>query len=456
MKTSKLSFIATAIIAFVLFGLSGCKKDATKQPGTQVPAKTTQTALIPDGMVQTPSGLVAKAQVHLVEAGYHLEVRSNHVVEVKDNTSILKADFGAIKTPALSNGGSQQSPGFNSLNNAAGFSSYTTYSEWGNTNSQTINSFTSKWVVPGNPSTFSTQLFYILEALQPYQVEANNAGNLVMEPALQWGWNGVFGGNYWTISNWCVWSGGSAYTSPVTSVPVGTLLQGAITFTGTQASGSYNYTSAFNGYSNAMNLTQGTVENNLGTGTVNIPFIPIEKWAYEVLESFGVGSTDSDYPVQNFVAMTNISVQTGPVGIYTPAALTWSPIIHSASNGEHTTVISNNSSGSGEVDLYFRNAVPSTNFTITNNSGNGVAITFVRTDITGQPYINVTDYAHGGTTHVTVPNGVYTIRWNPAQSPPVNCVVTLSNGVQSPSEPGGQFTNVTIGGPGGVTSYTAN
>jgi hypothetical protein len=456
MYFKKLTSIAMAAFAVIFIGLTGCKKDAAQKPESPVSSKIIQTASIPAGMVQTPGGLMVKSQVHLIEQGYHLEVSNNHVLKVRDNTGALTEDFGVIKTPA---GGSstQQGPGFSNLNNAPALNSYTTYSEWGNTNGQTINSFSTKWLVPSNP-TATGALFYIMDALEPYQVEANNAGNLAMEPALQWGTNGVFGGSYWTISNWCVWSGGSAYTSPVTSVAPGTLLQGAITFTGTQSDGSYNYTSAFNGYSNAMNLTQGTVYNNLGTGTVGIPFIPIENWAYEVLETFG-WTQDGNYPVPNYVAMSNISVQTGPVGTYTPAPLAWSAVTHSgfASNGEHTVVVSNNSSGSGEVDLYYRNpAPPSTNFAITDNSGNGLSLTFVRTDISTQPYINIVVYAHTSTTHISIPNGIYTIRWNPAQSPPVNCVVSLNTGQQSPSEPGGQFTGIGIGVPGYTTSLTAN
>jgi len=94
------------------------------------------------------------------------------------------------------------------------------------------------------------------------------------------------------------------------------------------------------------------------------------------------------------------------------------------------------------------------NFGITNNSANGLSITFYRTD-QSQANISTVANAHSGANPpLPVPPGVYTIRWNPSGSPQ-NCIVTLSNGQSSPNTPGGQFVGVAVNNSGGVTSLSA-
>lgn len=548
MKRNHLFFAVAAMLA-IIFCMASCKKESVHQPGNPAKVNVSPAGTIADSMMLTPTGLMPKSQIHLVENGFHLEISNGHVLKVKTSTGELAADFGAMHAPVINQKNSPQNNGSTNFQNFNSFApsgnGWVTYSEWGNTNGQTINSFSTNWIVPGNPSANNSQVIYIWNGLEPYKVEDNNPNNLVMQPVLQWGANGsgpnTFGGQYWTISNWCAWSGGGAYTTPVTGIPVGTNLQGVITFTGKQANGSYNYTSDFNGYSNAMNVTQGYSYNNLGGGTVSIPAIPIENWAYEVLEVYNLPYA-TDYPTQQSVHMTNISVQTGPVGTYTPAALTWTPVTQTsiATLGEHTKVISNNSSGSGEVDIYFHPEVPvisyptpnvwtdgthysisptntgspatsysispalpspltfntttgvisgtptgispATNYTVTatgtggngtcivniacvssnvsfgisNNSGNSLSLTFTRTDIY-QPNINYVSSAHSGTNPpLSVPPGTYNILFSPAGMP-VNCIVTLSNGVSSPNTPGYTFTGVIVGtGSGQVYSLSAH
>ncbi|MDB5015516.1 MAG: hypothetical protein JWQ84_348 [Mucilaginibacter sp.] len=370
MKTlSKLTFLVLATV----FVFNSCKKESISQIGNSND-KASRTSLIPDSMILTPAGMMPKSQVHLIENGYRLEIRANHVLKVKIKTGELMEDFGKIQIPVtiqnktFQNSNSSKSKNL-SLMSPSG-NGWVTYSEWGNTNSQPINYFSTSWTVPSNPTTNDGQLLYIWDGLEPYKVQDNNPNNLVIQPVLQWGSNGsgsnTFGGQYWTISNWCVWSGGGAYTTPITNIAVGTNIQGSLSFSGNQANGSYNYSSYFNGYSNTMNVTQGTTYNNLGGGNVNIPMIPIENWAYEVLEVFNV-SRSTDYPLQHYIRMTNITLTTGAPNSSTPASLQWAPIINTpiATFGEHTDIFSSNPSGSGEVDLYFHSEV-APNITYTN------------------------------------------------------------------------------------------
>ena len=389
-KTSSLFAIIT--IMAVILCTSGCKKDAVstfKSPVTAAQAANSAST-IPDSMIMTPYGLMLKSTVHLIEPGYKLEVKDGHVLKIKANTGERIADFGDIQPKTVSGSSGQQNLRFRNLNSsqAPSGNGWATYAEWGAPTGTPINLFSTTWTVPGNPTTNHGQLIYIWNGLEPYEVRTNNPNGLVIQPVLQWGANGTgtntFGGQYWTISNWCAWNGGGAYTTPQTNIPAGTNLTGVLTYTSMQPNGSYNYTSAFTGYTNTMNVTQGNIYNNLGAGSVSLPLIPVESWAYEVLEVFNV-STATDYPAQLSVNMRNITVKTGAPGANNPAAMTWLPLITSgvATLGEHTNVISSNSSGGGEVDLYFHVQPPVIYYNTPNVFAKGAAITALNPANTG-------------------------------------------------------------------------
>jgi hypothetical protein len=317
------------------------------------------------------------SRVHLVEDGYHLSVREGHVYKVHTASGRLIEDFGAIGQRTPGNNPSAQAGTTPIITHEMrtkravppSGNGWVTWAQWGNTNGQPINYFSSTWSVPSAPATNDGQLLYIWNGLEPYLVNSN-PNNLVMQPVLQWGANGsgpnTFGGQYWCISNWCAWGANGAYTAPQT-VAVGTNLTGVLTLTGQQPDGSYNYTSAFNGYSNTMNVTEGQVYSNLGATTVAIPGIPMEDWAYEVLEVFRVAQR-TDYPGETGVTMSNISLQTGPPGVYTPAALQWQPELQTAiaTIGESTAIGSSNSNGTGQVTLYFHTPPVITGSTVVN------------------------------------------------------------------------------------------
>ena len=125
----------------------------------------------------------------------------------------------------------------------------------------------------------------------------------------------------------------------------------------------------------------------------------------------------------------------------------------SAVAGANYTITATNSNGSSQAVINI-SEVADVNFGITNNSANGLSITFYRTD-QSQANISTVANAHSGANPpLPVPPGVYTIRWNPSGSPQ-NCIVTLSNGQSSPNTPGGQFVGVAVNNSGGVTSLSA-
>lgn len=363
-QLKKATFLFCVIIFSLLF--SNCKKDSSNQ------AVSSSTKVSPDasGTITTPEGPMPSSSVHLLESGYHLSFQNGHVYKIHTQSGKLAEDFGEIKRSVTNNNRFQhfnRPAGGINTNGAAQLISppsgngWVTWAEWGNTNGQPINYFSTSWLVPSAPTTNDGQLIFIWNGLEPFDVLLNNPNNMVLQPVLQWGSNNTFGGQYWVISNWCVWNGGAAYTTPQ-SVGVGTNLQGVLTYTGRQADGSYNYLCSFTGYSNSMNITEGNVYANH-----TIPNIPLQSWAYEVLEVLNVPQ-QTDYPGQSSVTMGSISLQTGPPGVYTPAALNWTPEIQSAIStlGESTTIYNNNSTGTGQVGLFFHTPPVITGATVVN------------------------------------------------------------------------------------------
>ncbi len=115
---------------------------------------------------------------------------------------------------------------------------------------------------------------------------------------------------------------------------------------------------------------------------MTIPFVNQQPWAFVTLEAYNRNGYRAgydvpfyyDFPADMDVKMTNISLTTGT----SPAALTWSPAVgQNAFWGENAVVVSNNSAGNGEVDLYFHSAGPEINgssgysFTAAEKTGGG-------------------------------------------------------------------------------------
>ena len=154
MKTFiKLSLLA--VLAGFLF--NGCRKDVTQNTAANQSSNkfTASSTSIPDGMVMTPQGLMSKSNVHEIPAGYHLEIRGNHVLTIKTSTGELKEDLGvitfpsAVQTPAINPQKSPASPSASGSRNLAvtqtNGSGWVTYSEWGSTTGPPIGTLSTKW-----------------------------------------------------------------------------------------------------------------------------------------------------------------------------------------------------------------------------------------------------------------------------------------------------------------------
>lgn len=111
----------------------------------------------------------------------------------------------------------------------------------------------SAWYVPNNPSSQSSQLVYYFPGFQ------NTSGTLsIIQPVLQWGNNGWFGGNYWSIASWYVdVSGVAVYSTPKTTTS-GNIIDGTMVASSCTVGGSctWNITTAVRGTATTTTLTR--------------------------------------------------------------------------------------------------------------------------------------------------------------------------------------------------------
>jgi hypothetical protein len=329
--------------------LPGC----SKQVNSSNPDAANPT--IANGYVITPEGPILAAHVHRLEPGYHLSIQNGHVLKVHTASGKVMADFG-LAHPQTGGPVNQKAVAGGSTNKfiAPQVAGWITYAQWSNTTGQPIQYFNTACIVPPAPTTADNQLIYLFEGLQDAI-----SGSDIMQPVLQWGYNGSFGGSYWCIANWYVYGNNQAVISgPENNIAPGTSLSASLTAAGRQSDGSYNYVSIFNGHPySAMHITEGNQYKNFYDTLVltPLPSIPVQTAAFITLEDYHNGIPElgqqSDYPAVAAANFTNI--QMGLTNELAP--LTWSPeITQYAAFGENTVVQSNDVVGNGEVDLWFR------------------------------------------------------------------------------------------------------
>jgi hypothetical protein len=147
------------------------------------------------------------------------------------------------------------------------------------------------WTVPPHPSA-NGALIYLFNGIEP------STQNWILQPVLQYGSNGLLGGNYWAIASWFV-GPGYAFHSALFPVCPGNFISGVTKMSGATGSTqewtvqAYDY----NTYSNAMIMV----------GTSGLHW----NWAYAaVLEVYGLTSC-SQFPAGGQAIFTNSSVYHG-------------------------------------------------------------------------------------------------------------------------------------------------
>jgi hypothetical protein len=195
-----------------------------------------------------------------------------------------------------------------------------------------LQSFVTTWVVPAAPATNDKQLLFLFNGLQ-------NSSS-ILQPVLQWGYNGKFGGAGWCVSCWLAdGKGGPGSYSPPVNVNVGDTLTGRMT------------------RSHDLPPPSRSVQWNcefVGIAKAGISAVVDEEFldCVETLECYYI-SRASDYPRAMVTVMSAIAI-TNKDG--TSPALGWTPIDWVTDLGQHTVIVSD-SATSGEVQLWYRDDI---------------------------------------------------------------------------------------------------
>ena len=240
-----------------------------------------------DDVVITPGGVRHRSLMHAITVGTTLDGSGGrHRMLGPDGEEL--ADFGLIDAcppgPGLMPDGVV--PPIAPDPTSTLDSGWLAYTSW-NRPDEAITSFSSTWTVPPSPATKNGQLIYLFSGLQN--------STMIYQPVLQWGNNGVFGGNYWCLASWYAAGPGSAafYSNPVPVNP-GDELTGVITLTEHSSTG-FSYACEFTDVANS------------GYAIANVP----ELWqAVQALAAYHL-TARSDLPHTDKAQIRAITLQAG-------------------------------------------------------------------------------------------------------------------------------------------------
>jgi hypothetical protein len=275
--------------------------------------------------VLTPGGSRPRSLVFQIELGAVLDGGGGRIRKLHSSGKVLQ-DFGVVPRRPPGRPVMPHNVVHPRMLTPAFGSGWITYASWTNNTGAPISLFSTKWVVPPGPSTQSGQLLYLFNGIQN--------STMIYQPVLQWGSNGAFGGNYWCVASWYAdGQGGPAFHSTPVQVNSGDVLTGVMTLTGHTANG-YSYNCDFQGIAN--------------TG---LPVTNIEQltWLIETLECYGITKC-SDYPATNKTAMSSIKVENGK----SIPSVGWSVTNKVTDCGQHTLLFDEDTTGNGEVDIWYK------------------------------------------------------------------------------------------------------
>ena len=260
--------------------------------------------------ILTPWGYRDSAYVHEVPEGYELTNMPDGHVRMENPTTGDHVDFAEAPAAAV-----KPLPD----------SGWQTYASWLNTGDKPVTSFETTWKVPAIPSNDDGQILYQFNGIQPAVILA------IVQPVLQYGNNGAFGGSFWCVASWYVTETQAFYTKHLEKVKTGKSLTGKITLTAQKSAGD-TYVIEFDG---------------IGPTKLTMKDLPEMAWFVETLEVYGV-DVCSDYPNQAFSEMSKINLKAGSK---TPS-VTWSPTDDETGCGVQTTIVTQGGKN-GAVDIYY-------------------------------------------------------------------------------------------------------
>jgi hypothetical protein len=196
------------------------------------------------------------------------------------------------------------------------------------TSPPSIDEFVAYWKVPSAPTANGGQVVYLFNGLQP-----SSTTGPIIQPVLQWGNNGYYGGNYWEIVSWFYSSANNyVYSTPV-QVSAGDQLEGYMAGAGCNSNGACNW--------NVATLDQTSSTSTWLYCSINSKVCGLAMyWAMMTLEVYSV-SVCSDYPSSSPTTFTGMYLQNQNLAQITPS---WAgSVLINDGCGESVTVSSSTS-----------------------------------------------------------------------------------------------------------------
>jgi hypothetical protein len=224
------------------------------------------------GWTQVPGALVSPDCVHQIPNGAKVGASAGRAGEDVTLNGQLIAHYDPCLEASISTRQLVQDPGTGN--------GWVEASQWNTAlkSGDNIDDLYGYWTVPPIPKTYGA-LVYLFNGVEP------SGGAWIMQPVLQFGSNGLFGGDYWVFASWLVHSNQDYFvSSTVLSVNPGDSLSGAVWETSVSG-GTLGYDIAATDYT----TNQSSLLSLTATGFQWI-------WAYAgVLEAYNVTSC-SEFP----------------------------------------------------------------------------------------------------------------------------------------------------------------
>lgn len=274
----------------------------------EVPATPGEpTSVLPEGYVATPAGLYHQSCVYEVPAGATVE--RGEVIRMADGTSYQVPPCKYAAQSSLLPGNNRVGSSTTSSVRPPTVNGWVEYTEaWASIAYKRI---VADWNVPPNPTGSygaSGKVYYTFPGLQ--------SDSFIIQPVLQYGNNGSYGGAYWTITSWRCDTGPNCFHSTPVTVSSGTSIHGDVTASGCSGGN--------------CTWTITTTNTNTGQSTIYTTVDTEDYWRANsgVVEAYGITSCQ-DYPVsadynQSGVFYRNVAVYDNAYALTTP---TWSTII---------------------------------------------------------------------------------------------------------------------------------
>lgn len=165
-----------------------------------------------DGYVMVPGGKQHASCVFVVPNGSHIDGRDvklkGRIIKTLPVCKHARKRVGASGETRLPTSARLRPPTVSGW--VATTHTTTTTNQWG---FDWINAFYGYWTVPNAPSSYTSQLIYLFNALEPTD------GSFILQPVLHYGVSPAGGGNRWSMAAWYVLSDNTYTVSTLADAP---------------------------------------------------------------------------------------------------------------------------------------------------------------------------------------------------------------------------------------------